>query len=86
MTERLHDRLEAKIGELKAAGHSIARIDACASVIEQLFIEAGDGAILLDCDPNRDTAWYGDVELHASEEPGAWITVTGENGAQRIRV
>jgi hypothetical protein len=86
MTERLHDRLEAKIGELKAAGLSITCINASASDIEQLFIEGGESAILLDCDPNRDTAWYGDVELHATQEAGTWILATGESGPQRVRV
>lgn len=86
MSDRLHERLDAKIGELRAAGRSISLIYACPADIQQLFAEIGEMAILLDCDPNRDTAWYRDVELNASEEPGTWLLVPGEAGEQRIPV
>lgn len=86
MSDPLHQRLDAKLGELRAAGHSVSLIVASPSDIQQLFVEVGETAILLDCDPNRDTAWYRDVELNASTEPGTWLLVPGEAGDQRIPV
>lgn len=86
MSDPLHERLDAKIGELRAAGHSITLICASAGDIQRLFAEVGETAILLDCDPNRDTAWYRDVELSASSEPGTWLLVASESGDQRIPV
>ncbi|HEY9234942.1 MULTISPECIES: hypothetical protein [Phenylobacterium] len=86
MTEGLQNRLNAKLAELRAAGRVILRISASADSIERLFVEGGDGAILLDCDPQRDTAWYGDVELQVSDVPGAWVIVAGEGGPQQIAV
>jgi hypothetical protein len=86
MSDQLHERLDAKIGELRAAGLTITRIDACPQAIEQLFLGKGDAAILFDADPARDTAWYGDVELQASPEPGARVLVLGADGPQNIEI
>jgi hypothetical protein len=86
MSDQLHERLNARIEELRAAGRTVARIEACPASIEQLFVEVGQGAILLDCDPARDAAWYGDVELHACPTPGARLLVTGEDGSQIIEI
>lgn len=86
MSDRLHERLDAKIGELRAAGRLITRIDASPADIERLFVEGGETPILLDCDPSRDTAWYGDVELQASPEPGVRLLVLGDDGPQNIEI
>ncbi|WP_312166545.1 hypothetical protein [Phenylobacterium sp.] len=86
MSDQLHERLDAKIGELRAAGRMITRIDASPADIERLFVEGGATPILLDCDPNRDTAWYGDVELQASPQPGVRLLVMGDEGLQNIEI
>ncbi|MBA4012338.1 MAG: hypothetical protein C0481_10775 [Phenylobacterium sp.] len=86
MNGHLHERLDAKIGELRAAGVAITRIDASPQAIEQLFVGKGEGAILFDADPARDTAWYGDVELQACAEPGARLLVVGADGPQNIEI
>lgn len=86
MTDRLHERLDARIGEIRAEGRAIAAICACAADIERLFIEKGDAAILFDCDPNRDVAWYGDVELRPCDEAGTWLLVAGSEGQDRVAV
>ena len=78
MTDRLHERLDAKICEIRAGGRVITAICACAADIERLFAEKGEAAILFDCDPNLDIAWYGDVELQPSPEPGTWLVVSGD--------
>ena len=86
MTDGLQQRLDAKLGELRNAGRKVVLIAASPADIEQLFIEGGEGAILLDCDPARDTAWYGDVELQVSEEPGTRLIIAGEEGSQQVAV
>jgi hypothetical protein len=78
MTDRLHERLDAKIGEVRAEGRVITAISACPADIERLFAEKGEAAILLDCDPNRDIAWYGDIELHPSPDAGTWLMIAGD--------
>lgn len=83
---QLHERLDAKIGELRAAGVAITRIDASPEAIAQLFVGKGEAAILFDADPARDTAWYGDVELQACAEPGARLLVVGADGPQYIEI
>ena len=83
---QLHERLDAKIGELRAAGVTITRIDASPQAIEQLFVGKGQGAILFDADPTRDTAWYGDIELQACARPGARLLVVGADGPQNIEI
>lgn len=74
------------IGELRAAGSTVTRIDACPADIERLFVEGGPGVILMDCDPNRDTAWYGDIELQACSEPGTRLLVVDDEGPRHIPV
>lgn len=86
MTDGLQQRLNAKLGELRTAGQTVVRISASPADIERLFVEGGDGVILLDCDPDRDTAWYGDVELQVSDEPGVRLIVAGEGGPQQVAV
>ena len=86
MTDGLQQRLNARLGELREAGRTIMQIAASPADIQQLFLEGGEAAILLDCDPERDTAWYGDIELRVSEEPGVRLIVAGEDGPQQIPV
>jgi hypothetical protein len=86
MTDGLQRRLDAKLGEFRSAGRKIMLITACAADIEQLFVEGGEGAILLDCDPGRDAAWYGDIELQVSDQPGTRLIVAGEDGPQQVAV
>lgn len=86
MTDGLQQRLDAKLGELRNSGRKVVLIAASPADIERLFIEGGEGAILLDCDPTRDTAWYGDVELQVSEEPGVRLIIAGETGNQQVAV
>ena len=84
MTQGLQQRLDAKLCELRGEGQAVVLITASPADIEQLFIEGGEGAILLDCDPQRDAAWYGDVELRVSEAPGVRLVVKGEGGVREV--
>ena len=86
MSGQLHERLDAKIGELRAAGVTITRIDASPEAIAQLFVGKGEAAILFDADPTRDTAWYGDVELQACAAPGARLLGALRRLADAVRV
>jgi hypothetical protein len=97
MTRRLADILDARLAELRSEGFEISRIFASSADIEQLFCELGDSAILLDCDPGQDRAWYGQYELAPADAEGVmimycrgeecWIRdlVTTEEGAEGRR-
>lgn len=67
MTSRFTDILDARVEELASEGYEIRRIFAAPADIEQLFRELGDAAVLLDCDPDQDRAWYGQYELSPAE-------------------
>lgn len=67
MTGTFADKLDAKLDELIAEGFEIKKIFATSADIEQLFIDRGESAVLLDCDPGQDRAWYGQYELVPDE-------------------
>lgn len=73
MTTRLADILDARLAELQGEAYEIRRIFASRADIEQLFRELGDAAILLDCDPAQDKAWYGQYELTPADSEGTMI-------------
>lgn len=73
MTMRLADILNARLAELTSEAYEIRRIFASHADIEQLFKELGDSAILLDCDPAQDRAWYGQYELAPADSEGTMI-------------
>ena len=81
--EALSDRLNARLDELAAAGRSALKIDASIEDIARLFVELGEDAILMDCDPRRDVAWYRDCELRASAVPG--VRVVADDGREPSR-
>lgn len=57
------DLLEQKIQSLASLGYEVRRIFAVVADIERLFVARGDSAVMLDCDPAQDRAWYGQIEL-----------------------
>ncbi|MBT9471321.1 MAG: hypothetical protein V4514_11795 [Pseudomonadota bacterium] len=67
MTSRFAEILDARVAELVGEGYEIRRIFAAPADIEQLFRELGDAAVLLDCDPAQDRAWYGQYELSPAD-------------------
>ncbi len=67
MTQRFADILNSTIDDLVSEGFEIRTIFASPSAIEQLFVEIGDDAILMDCDTSSDRAWYGAFELSPGE-------------------
>ena len=73
MIARLADILDARLAELRSDGLEIRRIFASPADIKQLFCELGDSAIMLDCDPGRDRAWYGEYELAPTDTEGVMI-------------
>lgn len=73
MTTRLADILDARIAELQGEAYEVRRIFASRADIEQLFRELGEAAILLDCDPAQDKAWYGQYELSPADGEGTMI-------------
>jgi hypothetical protein len=73
MTMRLADILDARLAELQGEAYEVRRIFASRADIEQLFRELGDAAILLDCDPGQDKAWYGQYELTPADGDGTMI-------------
>lgn len=73
MNTRLADILDASIAQLRGEGFEIRRIFASLIHIEQLFFELGESAILLDCDPDQDKAWYGEYELAPADADGIMI-------------
>jgi hypothetical protein len=73
MTTRLADILDARLAELQGEAYEVRRIFASRADIEQLFRELGDAAILLDCDPAQDRAWYGQYELSPADGEGIMI-------------
>ncbi len=79
-SEVLSERLNARLDELTLAGRSALKIDACIEDIARLFVELGEDAILMDCDPKRDVAWYRNCELRASTVPG--VRVVAEDGRE----
>ncbi len=74
MSSSFADRLDEALVKLKTAGFEIDRILADAAAVERLFRERGDAAIFMDCDKERDVAWYlGEFELEARPDPGCCI-------------
>jgi hypothetical protein len=57
------DLLDEKLQGLIDLGYEVRRIFAVVADIEQIFVARGDSAIMLDCDPKQDRAWYGRFEL-----------------------
>jgi len=78
VASRLIDRLEAKLGELTAAGYRIQWIEVSQKDLVTLFVEGGDQAILMDPDPDSDRAWYGEFEVRPSPKDFVWIYIEGE--------
>ena len=62
-TRRFADLLDVKLCDLAGKGYEVRRLLMTRRDIEQLFIDRGDGAVLMDSDPNQDRAWYGRYEL-----------------------
>lgn len=80
MSTRLSDVLDATLTRLRDAGVEIRELVADGPTLERIFVEQGEDAILMDCDRNRDVAWYkGEVEVRASEAAGLSLTYV-ENG------
>jgi hypothetical protein len=75
---RLTDRLDAKLGELSAAGYRIQWIEVSQKDLITLFIEGGDQAVMMDPDPDSDRAWYGEFEVRPSPKDFVWIYLEGE--------
>lgn len=73
MARRLTDILDARLAQLLAEAFEVQRIFASRADIEQLFRERGDTAILLDCDPGQDKAWYGPYELTPVDDGGTMV-------------
>lgn len=73
MTERLSQRLDERLKQLTEAGFSVRTVFACAASIQRLFEELGDTAVLMDCDPNLDRAWYGAYELSVADGEGVHV-------------
>ncbi|UTP41433.1 hypothetical protein M9M90_09735 [Phenylobacterium sp. LH3H17] len=84
--EALSDRLNARLDELALAGRSALKIDASIEDIARLFVELGEDAILMDCDPKRDVAWYRDCELRASAVPGVRVVADDGRDPSRFEV
>lgn len=76
--ERLTDRLNAKLHELRVAGFTILWIEAELAAFTTLIMEGGEEAILLDPDPDRDVAWYGGCHIRHASEPGVRVYLEGE--------
>jgi hypothetical protein len=57
------DLLDHKLNLLIEQGYCVRCIFATVSDIERLFIARGESAVMLDCDPGQDRAWYGQFEL-----------------------
>lgn len=57
------DLLDEKLQSLVDLGYEVRGIFAVMADIEALFIARGDSAVMLDCDPKQDRAWYGRFEL-----------------------
>jgi hypothetical protein len=75
MSMCLSDLLDATLARLMEAGGELCEILADPAAIEAIFIERGDAAILMDCDREKDVAWYlGQVELRVSHSPGLSVT------------
>ena len=75
MSTCLPDLLDATLARLMEAGGELREILADAAAIEQIFVERGDAAILMDCDRGKDVAWYqGQIQLRATHAPGLSVT------------
>jgi hypothetical protein len=75
--EPLTERLNLRLGELRAAGYEIRWITASLEALTTLLSEGGDQAIMMDPDPARDVAWYGRHEIRPSPDPLVRIYVEG---------
>ena len=76
--QRLTDRLNAKLDELRSKGYQVQWIAAPVSDLTTLLREGRDEAIQLDPDPSLDVAWYDGVEIRPSAVPGVRVFLTGE--------
>lgn len=79
MSTCISDVLDATLTRLRGEGAEIRELRADGPALERLFIERGDDAVMMDCDRNRDVAWYrGEVELRASQAPGLSLSYVQE--------
>lgn len=76
--DTLFARLNLKLAELRGRGFRLQWMEMSQSEMIALFYEAGEEVIRLDPDPSVDKAWYGDVEVRASDKDCIWIWVEGE--------
>ena len=76
--ETLFARLNIKLAELRGRGYRLQWMEMSQKEMITLFHEAGEEVIRLDPDPSVDKAWYGDVEVRASERECVWIWLEGE--------
>jgi hypothetical protein len=84
--ERLTDRLNLKLGELRASGLEILWISASTEELVALLREGGEHAIMLDPDPSRDVAWYGRHEIRPSIEPNVRIFVDSDDDGMSCHI
>lgn len=78
-TWRLTHALNAKLAELRGKGFKVLWIESSRDDLTQLAVEGGDNAIELDADPEKDRAWYGEVEIRLSQTRSlTWLFVEGE--------
>lgn len=76
--ETLFARLNIKLAELRGRGYRLQWMEMSQKEMVTLFHEAGEEVIRLDPDPTVDKAWYGDVEVRASDRECVWIWLEGE--------
>jgi hypothetical protein len=77
-TETLFARLNFKLAELRGRGLRPQWMEMSQAEMVTLFQDAGEEVIRLDPDPSVDKAWYGDVEVRATNNTCIWIWVEGE--------
>jgi hypothetical protein len=77
-TTTLTERLDTKLKELNRLGYRIRWIEMSSKELVTLFEEGGEDAVRLDADPDVDKAWYGDIEVRATEKALIWIWLDGE--------
>jgi hypothetical protein len=76
--DQFADLLDVKLGELVDKGYEVRRLLLTRRDIEQLFIDRGDGAVLMDSDPAQDRAWYGRYELTPALDADASMIMYGQ--------
>ena len=79
------DMLDGKLAALVAQGFKVQHIFATAADIERLFVARGDGAVLLDCDPGQDRAWYGAYELVPALEADQTMVMYGQGETSWVK-